>query len=239
MRSGGPWKRWRVRPSRLAWLAVNVTLLLAPLGWPRLRGPLFGEDRLVETVTALCFLGAFAAGTALAWRIAPGRRPLVATAAGLGLIGFLDEVSFGARMFGWTMPAMPGGGEFDGAHDVVVLTWRHLDRVDPVVGAAIGVCVMLLAALSARRRFARWLWTVSRYLRGDRGATMFALFVAALTLAALLDLEIGPLHGLGPVEELLELNAALALVLSILASAPRGRTAVLPRNLQDRPDVKA
>jgi hypothetical protein len=111
-------------PIAFSWLAGNATLLVLYLLAPRLRGPLFGEDRLVETITALFFLAAFIIGVAFLIAHRSRRyRVLQLIASSLALLGFLDEISFGARLFGWSMPEMLGGGQFDGAHDLVILTY--------------------------------------------------------------------------------------------------------------------
>jgi hypothetical protein len=54
---------------------------------------------------------------------------------------------------------------------------------------------------------------------------LFALFVAGVAMAAVLDLGIGLLRHLGPVEELVEMNAGLALLLATLwTNRPLRRT---------------
>jgi hypothetical protein len=60
----------------------------------------------------------------------------------------------------------------------------------------------------------------------DPAYGLFALFVGGVALAAVLDLEIGWLRHLGPVEEIVELNAALALLLAVQRTnrALRGRS---------------
>jgi hypothetical protein len=62
---------------------------------------------------------------------------------------------------------------------------------------------------------------------------LFALFVAGVAMAAVLDLGIGLLRQLGPIEELVEMNAGLALLLAVVRTSrplPResGRTAREP-----------
>src|SRR5688572_22142314 len=72
-----------------------------------MRWPVFGEDRALEMATAWVFLAAFAIGLLLLRQPMARRYPaLLPVAAGLGLLGFLDEISFGARYFGWSMPEM-------------------------------------------------------------------------------------------------------------------------------------
>lgn len=47
---------------------------------------------------------------------------------------------------------------------------------------------------------------------------LFALFVAGVGIAALIDLDLGFLVRLGPLEEMLEMNAGLALFLAVLSA---------------------
>jgi hypothetical protein len=209
----------------LLWLAGNATLLGLHVLAPRLRGPLFGEDRIVETATALLFLAAFIVG--FAFLIAHGSRRyrvLLLIASSLGLLGFLDEISFGARLFGWSMPEMAGGGEFDGAHDLVILTYRLGAEADPIVIAAICATLVLATLLCVRYWYAQVLSLTHRTLI-DPAYGLFALFVGGVAMAAVLDLDIGWLGHLGPVEETVELNAGLALLLAVLwTNRPLWRT---------------
>ena len=203
-------------PIALSWLTGNATLLIAYFLEPRVREPVFGEDRLVETTTALFFLAAFIVGVAfLVARGARRDRALLFIASSLGLLGFLDEISFGARLFGWSMPEMPGGGEFDGAHDIVILTYRLAAEAHPVVIAAICASLVLVTTLCVRRWYGRLVSLTHRMLT-EPPYGLFALFVAGVALAAVLDLGIGLLRHLDPIEELVEMNAGLALLLAVV-----------------------
>jgi len=206
----------RLWPIALSWLAGNVALLVLYLLAPRVRGPLFGEDRLVETITALFFIAAFIVGVVclMAYR-ARRYRVLLFIASSLGLLGFLDEVSFGARLFGWSMPEMAGGGEFDGAHDLVILTYRLGAEADPIIIAAICASIVLIIPLCVLRWYSQLLGLTHRVLT-EPAYGLFAIFVAGVAMAAVLDLRIGLLRHLGPIEELVEMNSGLALLLAVL-----------------------
>jgi hypothetical protein len=212
------------------WLAGNAALLGLHVLAPRLRGPLFGEDRIVETATALLFLAAFIVG--LAFLIAHRSRRyrvFLLIASSLGLLAFLDEISFGARLFGWSMPEMAGGGEFDGAHDLVILIYRVGAEADPIVIAAICATLVLTTLLCVVHWYARILSLTHRMVT-DPACGLLALFVAGVAMAAVLDLDIGLLRHLGPVEEIVELNAGLALLLAVLwTNRPLWRTSARTR----------
>jgi hypothetical protein len=202
----------------LLWLAGNATLLVLYLLAPRLRNPLFGEDRLVETITSLLFLAAFIVGVAFLIAYSARRyRVLLYITSGLGLLGFLDEISFGARLFGWSMPEMAAGGEFDGAHDLVILIYRLGAEADPLVVAAICASLVLITTLCVLHRYSQVLSLTHRVLT-EPAYGLFALFVVGVAMAAVLDLGIGLLRHLGPIEELVEMNAGLALLLAVLGT---------------------
>jgi hypothetical protein len=141
-------------------------------------------------------------------------RALLVVASALGLVGFLDEISFGARLFGWSMPEMTGGGELDGVHDLVILTYRLGIQSDPVALAAIGSSLLLVASLAILFQYAHLVGLAHR-VRTDSAYGLFALSAGGLATAAVLDLGIGVLRHLGPLEEAVEMNAGLALLLAV------------------------
>jgi len=223
----------RVSPRLAAatWFAGNAALIVLSAAAARARGPLFEEDGLVETGTALCFLAAAVLGIACLMAYPAGRhRLLLGLASGLGLLGFLDEISFGARLFGWSAPALAGGGEFDGAHDVVILVYRLGVETPTTALAALCASLVLVAALGLvhwRRRVV----SLIRQARTEPPVGLFAVFITALAAAGVLDLGLGPRRHLAALEELVELNAALALLLAVLSTGatrrppPSGRSA--------------
>lgn len=201
-----------------ACLLANAVLLLLYLALPRWRGALFSEDRLVETATAALFLAAFVASLgALPGRNGGRYRWALPAAGALGLTGFLDEISFGARLTGARMPALAGGGEFDGAHDLVLVAYRTLSAEQLAVAAA----VLVAGALALRR------WSVSRGHGGlRRGARIvsadpayrrLAAFAVLLAAALVIDLDVGWMARWGPLEELSELNAGAMLLAAVVA----------------------
>ena len=89
----------------------------------RFRVGIFKEDHLIENASALLFLSAFT--LSLYYLIVHRHKRLrsgglLKVVCGLGLLGFLDEVSFGQRVFDLTMPRY-GEVSIDATHDVVEL----------------------------------------------------------------------------------------------------------------------
>lgn len=89
-----------------------------------------GEDGIVEWLSATLF--AMPIGlSAIAYRaraITAWDARLLAVVSVLSLACLLSELSFGARIGGFSMPAMKGGGELDGGQDLVMILKRQIDR---------------------------------------------------------------------------------------------------------------
>jgi hypothetical protein len=210
----------------LPWFVGNAMLLLLYLRAPQWRRRLFVEDGIIETTTALLFLAASILGLVFWITGSRAYRWLLAVASGLGLLGFLDEISFGARFFGWSMPEMRGGGEFDGAHDLVIVLARSGSHSAPITIAMIGIAILGLGLWCARRWYAH-LRSLTHNIVSDPAYTAMALFVGGVAIATIVDLDIGLLGRLGPVEETLEMNAAVALAVAIVIAGSRSRKALV------------
>ena len=213
--------QWSRHPFAMILLVVAGDAALIILYAVGPRALIFGEDRAVEMATALLFLAAFVVGILHLCRSRLRDYPiLLPVAAVLGLIGFLDETSFGARIFGWSMPAMAEGGEFDGAHDLVIVIYRLALRADPMLIAAVGAGPGIVALVFVVR-WRKELHALARRISADPTYLAMALFVAGVAFASLLDLEVGILRRLGPLEEIAELDAALALLVTVLGASGR------------------
>ncbi len=138
----------------------------------------------------------------------------------LGLLGFLDEMSFGERVIEFSAPRLYGV-EIDAAHDLFRVAYRLLTDFryyHPVLAyLAAGAGAVVLAMLAYRYR--------SRLLRAASNAyrsppcVIALLFVILVFLALVADLHI--LRSQLPImlEEVFEMNAAVALLLFCLAAA--------------------
>lgn len=205
-------------------IAAGFSVLCAALFIfaPRTRKYLTHEDRYLEQLTALLFVLAFGFGV---YRIARARRAIAVRFAIaiplLGLLGFLDEISFGERAFGLDMPSV-GGNKIDGAHDLIFVAWDMLRRFGNIaIYVALGVGLGV-ATGSAAWRFRAQVAGLPALMRRSLPLAFFALFAIFLALAIPLDLEILAETDLTKaVEEMLEFHAALALMFSALAISPR------------------
>ena len=100
------------------------------------------EDGIIETTTALVFLGAALIGTIA--MLTTGARRLYWLVPAFGLFGFLDEMSFGARIFGFPLPVIDGL-EVDSFHDVFDLA----DRLAGDLGISRTMIALLLVSVAA------------------------------------------------------------------------------------------
>lgn len=190
-------------------LAACSVLLFA--AFPERRGFFLEEDRGVENLTVALFVVAAAVGL-LVTRIRGWFRGLtVLPIIVLGILGALDELSFGERIVGFE-PISVGRYRIDGLHDILTMAFNILtdDIERPYAIALVAAATAAVAAGAYRLRreltdlIGRlWVFPCNRYL---------ALSLALLALAAGLDLELYSHEWLAFFEETLELLAALALV---------------------------
>jgi hypothetical protein len=116
---------------------------------------LIGEDRVLETLSALLYAAAFLVGGATLLRAGRAAHRALWFIVPFGLVCALDEISFGARLFGFEAPALKGGGEFDGVHDLIILAKRELAALalgDLLLFTLAASVVALIAAVLLRRR---------------------------------------------------------------------------------------
>lgn len=210
-------RRYRREEAGAALLAAGIiiALIATVILFPASRTVLSTEDGVVEMAGASFFLTA-----AIAALYSLARRgyttgflllPIV-----LGVVGALSEVSFGARHLGTPVPEMYGGGELDGAHDLIMLAARLLESFRAqaphmAAGAALlafGVLAAIIWRLrDALERGAGYLWVHHRLLY---------LFGTTLGLALAIDTAIQH-PAMRPVEEIMEMGAALVLLFYAVA----------------------
>lgn len=218
--------RLAVEVGAVALLGVAILTMVAVV--PASRPALGPEDGLLENAGAALFLLATVLGC-IRLRQDWGARPAlaVAPAAVLALVAFLDEVGFGSGLIGWTPPPLPGGGELDGLHDLAILVRRGvgigLAGWPASTGALLSLPVVALVFIVRR-----W-WPASRRLAevacADPLIARTGIAIALLAGATLLDAELLTLRGLGYLEELAEVAAAVFLVTALAWK----RTTVSPR----------
>jgi len=216
----------------------------------RFRVGIFKEDHLIENASALLFLSAFS--LSLYYLIVHRHSRLrsgglLKVVCGLGLLGFLDEMSFGQRVFDLTMPRY-GEVSIDATHDVVELA-LYLGK-DCGWGCLATATIALIGAVTL-------LWLkggalVRRFRRafpgdGDRvlgsPALLFGCFLSLLAIAIVMDSwdELSDWYGIGAgtpralrrFEEVAEMAAALALLLCFLTIRDQNSSLAEPTGLPD------
>lgn len=225
------------RPAAVrAYVAFAPISLLATVPAQRVGGSVrdlfVKEDSLVEMSTAAFFLLAFVLSLAL--QAGTRARRLILLALGtVGLAGFLDELSFGQRIFRFTTPKI-GRLNLDGFHDLIQITqhsWRDGDfTVRAVLLAAVATIGVIGWRLWRRHRSALTAWWHEH--RRHPATFLVLAAVAQVGLAMTVDLHFVRFAGISLLEEMLEFNGALALALAVwfagrapLASTPRGEMA--------------
>lgn len=200
--------------SSIFFLSLTALIILTVLAWPGSKDILFREDGIIESASAAAFAIATILGLAAIYRGAltgrsyPERISFIAIPV-LGTICFLDEISFGARLFGLVMPPLSGGGEFDGVHDIFIVLHRLILSLDSTTRLFTYIIAGLLA-LAAFYLKRAWIYSRLQWFAQDSVRRCLGSTLALLTIAVFLDL----LHGrLVPnLEEFTELSAALFLV---------------------------
>lgn len=194
---------------------------------------LIEEDALVENLTAVFFLLAFALALFFSLRIRPRRMHRgLATLALVALVGFLDEISFGERLFNLSMPAW-GGVQLDAVHDLVELAYKNIPL--PAILITAGVLAPLAAVLVVRRLSKQAKETSLWSALANPSLCFVALFSLFIAAAVLIDLHLFRSRLLFSLEEVFELNAALTLFFfsfSLYESASDGMAS--PRRTKEK-----
>ncbi len=201
---------------------INVAALIVVYTITELRHLVTHEDNLVENLTVLAFLVAVVAvGVMLIKNRTPRRyRSWLWFIGPIALLGLLDELSFGQRIFSLDSLNFRGNG-IDAVHDFLLVGYESGSNyavAHPVTTIllaltfiAIGIIVTWLGRHWISHRFTR---SASRELWA-----MLAVFIALIGISQFLDLEIlKSFRGFAVlIEELFELEAALILLFMLLA----------------------
>ena len=206
----------------LAVFAINLLIAFVVYIWfPDYIHYLETEDSLIENLSAGFFL--FSSILALSFFIKrKSHQKLLILISSLGFLGFLEELSFGERIFKFSAPHL-GGVKIDTVHDLLSLQhklWgydllyklRHYHT--PYIYILAVICVLGLLLISRYR--SQLMNAISVILRHPPYILM-SFFIALLFFASLFDLHIWHSKALDMVEELLEMNAAIVLLFCCLS----------------------
>lgn len=235
----------KVRPTLFLELLVFISAVDTYLAWlvtrkyPAFRYLIIQEDQLVENLSAVFFFIAFGLGIYFFLKLRRIQsRPLLIGIALVGLNGFLDEISFGERIFHFTPPVI-GGVQFDAVHDIVEIIYKNVPFT-PGLLAVIGVFVTVPVIWLLMRLFkGGWDRAVEKVVRCFSTPTPYfmLLFVFFLGTAIVFDLDALPVSHwyrrlFFSLEEVFEMNAAFDLCLfsfSLYQSSIQGKRATAAR----------
>jgi hypothetical protein len=132
----------------------------------------------------------------------------------MGLVGFLDELSWGETIFGLAMPVI-AGDKINGLHDFIDFAREIYSRQYTVVRAALflgSVAGLVLLDFRYREKIFRVVSLIPR----QPFYYAWTLFAVLGAVAVFLDQEFTVVGYATFFEEMLEMNAAFVLILAIL-----------------------
>ena len=206
----------------IAYLRLSLAVLLIGLAvfllFPSARFFFIEEDRGIENFSVLFYLLTFIAGSIYALRVRKYRiLPLVIAI--IGLLGLLDELSFGERIFPNYKPPVLYYEEVDALHDLFKITYHMVrDFFYPHKMAALVflICTCLATALILYRfrEKLRELMVFKEYKQS------YLIMLSALIMlcgAQIIDLELIHSDLLFSIEEMLEMNGAAGFLFAALS----------------------
>jgi hypothetical protein len=200
---------------RIYLVLFSLTLVAACVIYtsiPAYRDYLLLEDSLIENLSALFFLLTVVIGLLFALKSEKHRKLFILVSV-VGLLAFLEEISFGERIFAIDMPYL-GDVKIDSLHDFFFL-FDPSDFHAPYffLLAGCGAIVAGIAAVKYRRKLKEIIVCIYQ-----NPPFILALIFASIVLVTLvIDLDMVEHEFLFMVEEILEMNAAIALLFCCLS----------------------
>lgn len=215
----------RVRLERTYLTLAAASFALVSALWvvaPAARDHLYREGHAVELLTAWLFMVAAVTGAVTMRRARLRAWHPYALIPAVSLLCFLEEVGWGFKDLRLARPQVLWL-KVDGLHDLITLAYAvYLEHGSVRSRAAIGLAaVAVVVGLALTRR--RILYPLSRAVRASAPWRFTAIAVALVAGSIVLDLDWLPWRYFKAMEEVIEWDAALALLfaaLSIRPSAP-------------------
>lgn len=213
--SAFPWRRMQHLKLLVLFTIVSTMLgttlfyLFPGLPW------LFGEDKAIENLSVLFYVLAFIVATfrcTTSWQ-SDDRLGWLPGVAALGAVGALEELSYGQRVFEFSVYTV-GGVELDAAHDFANIAYEALKH-GYAANAALTITVSAGFVVLLGYFVVRYASRTISIVKGSQPLLILSFLVFLLAAAVLIDLEIVRyrLNFLRVFEEIFELNAALAVFL--------------------------
>ena len=197
------------------------------------RGYFVSEDSLIENLTAsfylLTCLFALVLLNIRSTRTMRGRKALMLFSV-FGLIAFLEELSYGERLFDIEMPVL-SGMKIDAVHDFFSLgldLTLSLAAVNQLL-IFLGFLTVLVLSAAAIFMYGKRHWEAAVAHQFYPAYLMALFFVVLIIFSLIIDTGLFEFPGFRALEECLELNAALALLMSCFLTYKLGADR-LPRS---------
>jgi len=203
-------------------LVVSFALaLIVYFTWPETLSYFIEEDGLVENLTAFSyFFTAVVAIMLVRWR--PKNLPYLMFIACIGLLGTLDELSFGERLFQLNMPKI-GVWKVDGVHDLFYIAYKSMKNFSRAYGY-IFYPVLAFAVMGSLWSIVRYRISIAQRIGFYGRREFFHLFYTACALvlfSLLVDIHVFKGDTAFLLEEMSELMSAFALMAACFG-LPRG-----------------
>ena len=181
------------------------------------------EDHFLENLSTGLLLGTAFFGF-INWKQKRTNTTAIAVYTILAIIGFLDEVSFGQRLIGFT-PPMAGGTSLDGFHDLANMFMKiisvnleyHPDQTFIILATLLSSFLILIF------KFRSKIYGVYKHLKKLKLACVALSIALAILLSQLLDLKVINLSWSTYLEEILELIAVLGLLTCLATTVKEAR----------------
>ena len=181
------------------------------------------EDHFLENLSTGLLLGTAFFGF-INWKQKQANTTAIAVYTILAIIGFLDEVSFGQRLIGFT-PPMAGGTSLDGFHDLANMLRKiisvnlqyHPSQTIIVIVAFLSLFLIFTFKHRSKIR------SVYKHLKQLNLEYVVLSIILAIFLSQLLDLKAINLSWSTCLEEILELIAALGLLTCLATTVKESR----------------
>jgi hypothetical protein len=201
------WRFWAVAIANL------VFFLLLFFLFPDQRNFFFLEGNVVETMTAVIFLGTFFWGLLSFLKRRQKRRGLMFFT-GLSLLCFLEELSVAVSVFRLPVPTIQGS-KLDSIHDLFYIGFRFFKKLAftnlslLIFGGSLLVLLFVYIVIHS-------LPVLWKYW-GSQTSVLVLSFLGLAIIASVIDLGLIQMDYLFALEEIIELNIAVALAF-IMAS---------------------
>lgn len=198
-------------------ILLTLTALAATTATnPELVRSIAKEDNVLENLTALLLGASTIIGIVVICKRPSSLKHISLSLSAISLIGLLDEISFGKRLFKLNSIQIGNNSQIDGIHDIAEITKNQILATSIKYSAITTATIILIGILLI---FALFLFrdVVTRalqFLAAKKILSYLAVVLCCAILAQLIDIDIIDSYISTPLEETLKTLAALGLLYS-------------------------